>query len=117
MLLSAGIPVLNQQAIDDIRELDDEGGLLAELTELFLQDAVQSVDQMQQAIANTDLQKLRQCAHKMKSGAGNIGAARVAEACKQLEEAARQQDSVPYISWVDSLKGELETARSALQSL
>ena len=61
-----------------------------------------------------DLQAVAKAAHTMKSSSGYLGAHRVSELCKQLEQLARSGDKVAVSRAIDALTAEYDGARHAL---
>ncbi len=81
------------RVIESLKELggDDDPGLVLELIGLFLQDAPQRMSDIQSSLASGDIGTLERAAHTLKSSSANIGAARLSENCKSMEELARNQ--------------------------
>ena len=82
---------INQEALDDL--LDSVGGdqdFLAELIDTYLEDAPNLLSTIQTALASGDTEALRRAAHSLKSNSANFGAQKLAQLCKELEEAARR---------------------------
>ena len=68
-----------------------------------------------EATANADdLKALADAAHALKSMCANMGAARVAAACNQLEHSARTDEPLDVASHVAQISRELSAAISAL---
>lgn len=59
-----------------------------ELLEMFLQDAQQSLQALEQAIAARSLQTIQDVAHSLKGASANVGASALAIAARQLEQIA-----------------------------
>lgn len=89
----------------EVERLRRWGGedLVREVLGLFLRETPERLMRMGTALAQSDLQETRNVAHSLKSSAGNIGATRVAELCRQLEAAAED--------------GRLEQARRLLKDI
>lgn len=84
--------VLDLAVIDGLLDL---GGpeLLAELIELFLEDAPQRLSALEEALHGADGDGVRDAAHGLKSSAANLGAAILSRVCSDLELAARRGDA------------------------
>jgi len=69
------------------------------LLDTFLIDSQERLRLLQQACRNGQAESLRQAAHSFKGSCSNMGAALLAELCRQLEEAARleQVDDAPQL--------------------
>ena len=83
--------VLDLTVIDVLLDL---GGpeLLAELIELFLEDAPQRMTSLEMALHRSDAKGVRDAAHALKSSSANLGALLLSGVCRDLEEAALCDD-------------------------
>ena len=86
-----------------LERLDGSQELLAELIQLFLEEAPQLVQTMRGALQQGDLQVLARTAHCMKGAASNFLAYGTSNAALQLEKDAQNED--------------LESARASLAAL
>jgi PAS domain S-box-containing protein len=78
-------------------------GKLAQLTEVFLRTAGETLDQMQQARERGAVEDLGRLAHKLKGSAVALGAVSLAASCQGIESAARQGDAANAEAAVDRL--------------
>jgi HPt (histidine-containing phosphotransfer) domain-containing protein len=86
-----------------------------ELVDTFLEDARAQVDAMHAAVAGGDVASLGRAAHSLKSGSLNVGALRLGELCRALEEDARGADGVPdAMNRVMEITAAFATAATAL---
>lgn len=83
------LPLLDDEVIAELREIMDDQ--FASLIHLFLNDLPIQLNRLQTAVAQGDAAEIFQTAHKLKSSCGSIGAARLAELIRCLEQAGRQQ--------------------------
>ena len=85
---------IDRAVLQDIRALGKVKGVevLAKIAGMFLSEAPQLVQKIQQAILKADARSLRQNAHCFRSGALGVGATRVAEICWKLEHASEPLD-------------------------
>jgi HPt (histidine-containing phosphotransfer) domain-containing protein len=83
--------VLDQTALEALRELHDEGedDLLIELIDLFLEDAPTRMNGMRDAIGREDWPAVASWAHSLKGSCGSLGAMHMAEHCNRLEQHGR----------------------------
>ena len=83
--------VLDPNALDALRGLQDESDddLLAELIDLFREDAPGRISGMRDAIAREDWVALASWAHSLKGSCGSLGALHMAELCARLERVGR----------------------------
>jgi two-component system sensor histidine kinase/response regulator len=86
--------------------------LMAKLTELFGRDGTATMGDLRAALDRGDRVALEHAVHKLKGAAANIGAARVAALCLQLEVAT---GGVPDVAALDDLDGEIDLALTALR--
>ena len=80
--------IFDRAALDQLRELEDDGCfqvLVVELISMFLSSTPQQIDDMLIAARTGNFPRVRKIAHTMKSGAANLGAMRFAESCGNLE--------------------------------
>ena len=88
MLTGQGrMDVIDLNTIAALRELREggESDLLAELIDLFLQDAPERIAGMRAAIEGNDWPRLAERAHSLKGSASSLGAVQMAHLCGQLE--------------------------------
>jgi len=95
------LPLIDDEVIVELRDVMEDG--FAELINIFLQDLPVQIEQLQGAIAQGNADDLYRVAHKLKSGCGSIGAPRLTELVRRLEQAGRQK----------TLEGAVELLRQA----
>ncbi len=82
-----------QRSLDDLKVRTDLELLgpkvLSEILEKFLATTGQQVADIQLAIETGDTEALKNAAHSLKGSSATVGAARMADICKELETAAR----------------------------
>jgi PAS domain S-box-containing protein len=83
--------LLDMAAIERIRDMQRRGAtdLLARLRAMYFDSSARLVQSIEAALASADGEGLRQAAHTLKSSSGNLGAARLARACAELEALGR----------------------------
>lgn len=112
--------VLDPTTLDAIRGLQEEGedDLLAELIDLFLEDAPARVAGMRDAIAREDWRALASWAHSLKGSCGSLGALQMAEICGRLEQHGRLGAARPPAEMMyRELEGHFEVVCDALRRL
>ena len=82
---------LDRTALDNILGLGKSGGaaLLRRVIEIYLKNAPDLIAAMNNAVGTGDLAALGKAAHSLKSSSMNLGAARLAGICREIEAAAR----------------------------
>lgn len=89
---------------------------MAELLEAFEGDGRATLHDLHHAAAAGDLPAIARLSHRMKSGAANMGARRIAERCRDLEEAARDGRAYAYASRISQLAQDLDDTLRALRA-
>jgi HPt (histidine-containing phosphotransfer) domain-containing protein len=87
--------VLDPVVIAGLRQAQDAFGnpeFIRQLAGLFQARTPLKMDRIRQAIADADAVAVREAAHALKSNCGMLGAARMADACARMEEAAARAD-------------------------
>ncbi len=82
--------LLDPNAIQILSELSEQTGrnLVGEVIDLFLEHSPVQLKRLSDAIAEQNFKQTQMTAHRLKGAALNVGAKRVAELCRQLEDAA-----------------------------
>jgi two-component system sensor histidine kinase/response regulator len=99
---------LNRVSI--LERLDGNEELLAELIQLFLEEAPLLIATMREALQKADMPTLGRTAHSMKGAASNFLAYGVANAALNLEKETKNGD-------IESSKASLAALESALERL
>jgi len=79
-------------AIEQLREMDDDGGFLNRIINAYLEKSPTDIEQLNQGVVLSDPEVLRKAAHSFKSSSYNLGAHGLAELCKTLEMMGRDKD-------------------------
>ena len=111
--------VLDQSVIDALRQLTPPGepDVLAEVLRLFLQEAPPRIERLRNAWASGNIEELHRAAHSLKGSAGNIGARRMFEVCRRLDEQGRSGDRSGVAELVDELSAEFDKVESEIHQL
>jgi len=112
-----GAPVLDNEAIDAIRELEESGSvkLLEKLTTSYCESSVESIEILGNALAKSDISTIKETAHALKGSSSNLGARGLASMCAQLETSADAGELVDCKKVFDQLVHESQRVRSALR--
>lgn len=81
----------------------------ADLIETYLSDARVRYDVLAQTIASTVPDDIRQAAHSFKGSSLNIGAIRLSDLCKRVEDDARNGRTSSARDLLREIESELET--------
>ena len=104
-------------ALDSLREV---GGaeFLAEVIDTVLADAPTLLATLRHALAEGDATEVRRAAHTLKSNGATLGATDFAEACRTLEQQAkdgRLEDAPGLVARIEEERGSLERALAAVR--
>jgi PAS domain S-box-containing protein len=85
-------PLLDSAALDNIRALDDDGTVVAEVIQAYLDEAPAQLRSLHGALRTGDGAALARAAHALKSASFNVGAVRMGETCRDLERMGKAGD-------------------------
>ncbi|CTP90491.1 two-component system sensor-response regulator hybrid protein [Xanthomonas translucens pv. phlei] len=108
------LPVLDIAVLDELREVAGDA-TSAQIVELFLGDAPQLIQRMEQACAIPQLDPLRDAAHTLKSSAANVGALALSAAAARIEAGVRAHQLERPAVAVALVIAEFARARLALK--
>ncbi len=88
--------LLAPNALQILSELSEQTGrnLVGEVIDLFLEHSPAQLKRLSDAIAEQNFKQICMTAHRLKGAALNVGAKRVAELCRLLEEAAQNETTL-----------------------
>lgn len=83
---------LDASALDALRALDKDGtrGVMRRVFGIYLKNAPVLIEEIQAGAAASDLDRLGRAAHSLKSSSRSVGAANLAEICRELERSASE---------------------------
>ncbi|HEY8770390.1 MAG TPA: response regulator [Thermoleophilaceae bacterium] len=111
-----GDGALDPRTFGRLRDELAETGTLPRLVEIFSTQTPERVDELRQAIGAGDHEVVLRLAHTMKGGAASLGATKLAEACKSLEELARDGELGDAADTkVDAIEEAFEAACEAME--
>ncbi len=109
----AGIPILDLEAMGEIRALDVDGGdFLGPLVDLFLEQASEQAAAIRAAIADGDAATLGATAHTLKGASRSVGASLVGMLAEELERRGKAGSAAETELAVE-LDAALESTRAA----
>ena len=100
-----------------LRELSDLGGnndFIVRLAWTFLKGSKEKVRGLERAVADRDLEKVRELAHALKGNSGQIGALALMLACERFSGIAAAELERNGEAYLEEVKEELSRARTAL---
>jgi PAS domain S-box-containing protein len=112
--------ILDQTVLDSLRQLQqlqepDEGDILVEIIDLFLQDTPGKLSLISKAIDEGDAKTLEHTAHSLKSSCGNLGARYMHRICADLEALGRTQQPNAAGDLLTKLQNEYTRVQTALE--
>jgi two-component system, sensor histidine kinase and response regulator len=109
---------LNQRALDNIRALDPDGsaGVMAEVIEIFLNEAVAQLATLREALQFDNAKQLASTAHALKSASMNVGASLMGELCRQLEQMGKSGDTAGASAIIAALGKNFEGIKPLLHA-
>ncbi|NEP84702.1 MAG: response regulator [Okeania sp. SIO3B3] len=115
-------PSVMVEVIENIREevqIEGEGDIVTELIDLFIEDSLEQLLAIKEAINNSATEALRESAHALKGSCGNLGVVRLAEISATLEQKARAGTitKAEAESLLTQLENEYVIVRSILEEL
>ena len=114
-----GTPVIDQHRISQLLELQDENNptLVADITELFLNDSATHMRNISTAIENANPAELLSAAHRYLSGIENLGAIQMRDICMELEALGRAGTTEGAASLLQDLRKSFDVTREHLQAM
>jgi PAS domain S-box-containing protein len=112
--------ILDQTVLESLRQLQqlqepDEGDILVEIIDLFLQDTPNKLSLISKAIDEADAKALEHTAHSLKSSCGNLGARYMHRICADLEALGRSQQITAAVNLLAKLQTEYARVKMALE--
>jgi HPt (histidine-containing phosphotransfer) domain-containing protein len=107
--------VLDDDVLAELREV--MGSEFGNLVQMFLVDAAKYIQQLEEAAAGGDLEKMIAPAHTLKSSSANLGAMAVSAAAKRIEVGAREGVLPRPAVAVAVLEAEFQRASDSLRRL
>jgi len=113
-----GDPV-NHAALENIRALSRDGGdaLVQKVINAYMGDTPRHLNALRQAVNAREAEHLRRIAHSLKSASANIGAARLAALCRDLEQLGRAGGVDGAASLLADVEREFQSVRQSLHAL
>lgn len=112
--------VLDPAVVAELRraqEAFDNPGFIRELVDLFRAGVPGKMDRARQALADGNAAAVRDVAHALRSNCGMLGAARMADACARIEEAALQGDLAAAAEAFGDADAQFPAVLAALSTL
>ncbi len=114
--LETGLGALDAKALDNIRELDADGEVLAQVIALYLDEAAGHVARLHAALSAKDAGGASRAAHAFKSASLNVGALQIGELCRALERQGKAGELSGASDLVRAIERQLERVRPLLEA-
>jgi len=108
--------VLDRAALDNIRAVDDDGTVLAEVIQMYLDEAPAHRARLRAALDAGDLAEAGRVAHALKSASLNVGAKGLGELCRRLERQCKDGRAAGLTDLVAAVESMLERVAPALRA-
>lgn len=117
--MTSPTPVLDEEALQRLRELDPGGRnrLLERVLRAFEASVLRLGPQLAEARQRDDMQGVRHVVHTLKSSSASIGALRLSRLCAEIETAVRQEAPEGLPALLDDVDRELAVVLQALQPM
>lgn len=113
-------PVIDTQAIDNLRALSPDAGdsaFLCELITIYLEDMPLRLSELKEALAKQDATLLTRAAHTIKGSSGNVGAVRLARLAQTIESHGKTSNFTAAAALEGDLHTEYGMAAEALKQI
>jgi PAS domain S-box-containing protein len=107
---------LDAATLANLRAIDADGSVLAEVIELYLSDAPNQLRSLRNALEGGRLVDLGRTAHALKSASLTVGAKVVCELCQRLERQAKVGESAGTAELVTGIDSAMNHVRGALRA-
>jgi two-component system, sensor histidine kinase and response regulator len=116
--IDRSIPSLDHDVLDGLREMQGVGepDLLAELVEIFREDASARLRSLREALERIDAESVKQTAHALKGSAANLGARRMAHIAARIEELSASGNIKEVTDLLEELQDEFEGVSAELSA-
>jgi HPt (histidine-containing phosphotransfer) domain-containing protein len=110
---------IDKSALQAITSLQRPGkpDLLGRVVDLFAKDSPAAISAIVAAVETGNLEEIRVAAHSMKSSSAYLGANRLSEQCKNIEQAARNGSELECMAYCEGIEDEFEGALAELQQI
>ncbi|MBL8345824.1 MAG: response regulator [Rubrivivax sp.] len=108
--------VLDRAALDNIRAVDEDGTVLIEVIQMYLDEAPSQRAGLAAAIKGGDLAEAGRIAHALKSASFNVGAKALGEMCRRLERQCKDGQDAGLTDLVAAIESMFDRVAPALRA-
>ncbi|HEV2551979.1 MAG TPA: ATP-binding protein [Stellaceae bacterium] len=109
--------VVDEATIEALRMLGGSSDFLGDVVETFCNDGRRLLEHLRQAVAEGDLRAFKELTHSLRSGAANVGAARLCQALTGLRDITGKDLRQNGASYIEKLQGEFSKLESTLSRM
>jgi len=109
------LPILNIDIFQSLRQSIDDDLIFSDLVTIYLNSAENLLEEIQLALANGDPNQFSLSAHSLKSTSASIGAIRLSQLCKYLEQVGKTGKLSISSDVLDLLTNEYEQVIKAIK--
>src|SRR5579883_887057 len=109
--------IVDEATIDALRMLGGGSDFLRDIIESFCNDGRRLLQRLREAAAEGDLHAFKELTHSLRSGAANVGAARLCQVLATLKDITTNDLRQHGPGYVDKLQGEFTKLESVLDRM
>lgn len=115
----SGAGPLDPAVLAGLEELEEDGeqSIVAELADMFLEDATSRIGTLRKAVEEGSAEDVQKLAHSLKGSSGNMGARRMQDICTELQEIGESGDLTNAPELLEQLEVEFDRVRPELNVL
>jgi signal transduction histidine kinase/DNA-binding response OmpR family regulator len=108
---------LDSRVLEMLRELERQGAqnILTQLIQIYLETSPDHLKNLREAVVREDAEAIRKVAHSFKSSNGNMGALKLADMCKEMEEIGRTQETDKAEALLAGIETHYRVVQAALK--
>ncbi len=114
---SNSVPSLDRGRLQKLRsDFGEDPAFVPEVLETYLSDSRNVVLQLRDAVEATDADTFRRAAHALRGSSSNVGARRMVELCRMLEEIAVSEEPCGALNLLAEIEQEFEQVEREIRS-
>lgn len=112
-------PILDEDVVQKLIDLSPNGSneILLKIIAAYLTSSLENMNDIDQAIVEIDIERLRHASHTLKSSSAAVGALAFSKLCAEIEAAARGGDLTGSSEKIPTLKATYEQVCNALKAM
>ncbi len=107
-------PLLDREEFDALQELPNPEEMVPRIVSVFLREAENLIVEAREALAADDLVRVARAAHSLRGSGSFVGAVRLTEEARLLEQQADRQERAGLASGIDGLAATFSETRVLL---